>query len=76
MQIKIVSAKNLNSWLDGDSSIFFAKITCSSIGFEYCKTHACNDINPELNQEFYIPIYDINKNLRFEFIIIMLSLTM
>ncbi|RGB37869.1 hypothetical protein C1646_813031 [Rhizophagus diaphanus] len=64
VRINIVSAKNLNSWLDGDSLNFYVKITCSSSGFEFCKTHICNDINPEWNQEFYIPIYDIDKKFK------------
>ncbi|CAB4388802.1 unnamed protein product [Rhizophagus irregularis] len=61
---KPVSAKNLNNWLDGDSLNFYVKITCLSSGFEFCKTYICNDINPEWNQEFYIPIYDIDKKFK------------
>ncbi|PKY32699.1 hypothetical protein RhiirB3_451071 [Rhizophagus irregularis] len=61
---KPVSAKILNNWLDGDSLNFYVKITCLSSGFEFCKTHICNDINPEWNQEFYIPIYDIDKKFK------------
>ncbi|GBB93494.1 hypothetical protein RclHR1_02180036 [Rhizophagus clarus] len=61
-QINII---NLN-WLDGNSSNSYVKITCSSSSsFEYCKTRPCeNRTNPEWNQVFYIPIYDINKKFK------------
>jgi hypothetical protein len=79
-RIHIVNAKNLmkaDSWFGGGASDPYVKIIGLSSGEVYGETRVVyNNINPEWNQVFYIPIMTLMIKSRFKFMIIMLSLSM
>uniref|UniRef100_U9TKX4 C2 domain-containing protein n=1 Tax=Rhizophagus irregularis (strain DAOM 181602 / DAOM 197198 / MUCL 43194) TaxID=747089 RepID=U9TKX4_RHIID len=69
-RIHIVSAKNLmkaDSWFGGGASDPYVKIIGLSSGEVYGETRVVyNNINPEWNQVFYIPIYDLNDKIKIQ----------
>jgi len=69
-RIKIINAKNLmkaDTWLGGGASDPYVKIIGLASNLEYGETRVVyNNINPEWNQIFYIPIYDLNDKFKIQ----------
>ncbi|CAG8486360.1 2534_t:CDS:10, partial [Funneliformis caledonium] len=69
-RINIIKAKNLmqaDSWFGGGASDPYMKISSVSTGYEYGETRVIyNTINPEWQQVFYIPIYDLNDKFKLQ----------
>jgi len=65
--IKIINAKNLMkpyTWV-GSNPDLYVRIISLTNNLEYGKTRVIyNNINPEWNQIFYIPIYDLNDKFK------------
>ncbi|CAI2184396.1 5980_t:CDS:2, partial [Funneliformis geosporum] len=69
-RININKAKNLmqaDSWFGGGASDPYLRITSVSTGWEYGETRIVyNTINPEWEQVFYIPIYDLSDKFKLQ----------